>query len=43
MARDRADLGALTDDHRWQPLEGRPESRVWTDDFSSILSVLRWR
>jgi hypothetical protein len=41
MARDHADFGALAGDRRWQPLEGRPDRVVWTDDFSSILSVLR--
>jgi hypothetical protein len=43
MARDRADFGALDGDPRWHPLEGQPGAAVWTDDFSSILSVLRWR
>jgi hypothetical protein len=43
MARDRADFGALAGDRRWRALEGRPVPAVWTDDFSSILSVLRWR
>jgi hypothetical protein len=43
MARDQAHFGELAGDRRWQPLEGRPGSSVWTDDFSSILSVLRWR
>jgi len=43
MARSQADLGALAADARWQPLLGRPDAAVWTDDYSSILSVLRWR
>ena len=43
MARDQADFGALSTDRRWHPLEGRPDAAVWTDDFSSILGVLRWR
>ncbi|MCX6030329.1 MAG: fused MFS/spermidine synthase [Chloroflexi bacterium] len=43
MARRPADLGPLTGDPRWKPLPARPGSRLWTDDFSSILSVLRWR
>jgi hypothetical protein len=43
MARERSDFGALAGDGRWRPLEGRPGAAVWTDDFSSILSVLRWR
>jgi spermidine synthase len=43
MARDRAHFGALAGDARWRTLDGRPGAAVWTDDFSSILSVLRWR
>lgn len=44
IARRRADLGALTtEDARWRPLRARPGVRAWTDDFSDILSVLRWR
>jgi hypothetical protein len=43
MARDQAEFGALSSDRRWQPLAGRPDAAVWTDDFSSILSVLRWQ
>ena len=43
MARRPADLGALTSDARWAPPRGRADGRVWTDDFSSVLGVLRWR
>jgi hypothetical protein len=43
MARDSADFGALAVDPRWRPLEGQADAAVWTDDYSSILSVLRWR
>ncbi len=43
MAPDRANFGALADDPRWQLLDVPPDAAVWTDDFSSILSVLRWR
>ena len=43
LARHASDLGALASDPRWQPLRGQPDRRLWTDDFSSILSVLRWR
>jgi SAM-dependent methyltransferase len=42
LARDQADFGTLATDPRWQPLAGAGAA-VWTDDFSSILSVLRWR
>jgi hypothetical protein len=41
VARSPADLEALRADPRWQPLTPRPELGVWSDDFSSILSVLR--
>lgn len=43
MARTAADLGVLAADPRWQPLQGRPGAAVWTDDFSSVVSVLRLR
>lgn len=41
MTRDSAALGALANDQRWQPLRTRADVGVWTDDFSSILPVLR--
>jgi len=41
MARTAADLGPIARDPRWYRLEG-DGSRVWTDDFSNILSVFRW-
>ena len=42
MARRASDLGKVTDDHRWKPLPGRPGARIWSDDFSNVLSVLKW-
>jgi hypothetical protein len=41
LARTTGDLGALTADPRWIPLDRIDHSVVWTDDFSDILSVLR--
>jgi len=38
-----ADLGALAQDERWRRLEAQPGARVWTDDFSNLLSVVKWR
>lgn len=35
-----ADLGKLQDDPRWQVLEPDARSKVWTDDYSSILPLL---
>jgi spermidine synthase len=43
MARRADDLAPLARDPRWRP--GRTDARlaVWTDDYSSLLSVFRWR
>lgn len=42
MARNPAELQPLLKDKagQWKPLPDYPDTRVWTDDFSSILSVL---
>jgi hypothetical protein len=42
MARRPEDLKRLTVDRRWETLGAPDDFRVWTDDFSNILSVL-WR
>jgi hypothetical protein len=42
MARAKEDLGALSSDARWTPLSSDPASRVWSDDYSSILTVFKW-
>jgi hypothetical protein len=41
MARKSDDLEALWSDPRWSVLPAVPGSKVWTDDFSNIVSVLR--
>jgi hypothetical protein len=41
IARNRADLGALATDPRWKPPVIAPDTPLWTDDFSNILSVIR--
>lgn len=45
MARDPADLSALTSNasgqFRWQILHGRPDSRLWTDDYSNLLGAMK--
>jgi SAM-dependent methyltransferase len=43
MARSAGDLESLARNPRWRP--GRTDERqpVWTDNYSSLLSVLRWR
>ncbi len=43
MARNAADLGALAHDSRWVAARTDPRQAVWTDDYSSLLSVFRWR
>ena len=43
IARDKASLAKLANDPRWRALPSTPAARVWTDDFSNILSVFRWR
>jgi hypothetical protein len=41
LARDRARLGGLERRH-WSPLPADPGERAWTDDFSNILSAIKW-
>jgi spermidine synthase len=43
LARRPEHLGALAQDPRWTRLQGRPGAPPWTDDFSNIVSALRWR
>jgi spermidine synthase len=43
MARRKADVVSLVNDSRWRQLHPDPHVGVWTDDFSNILSVIRWR
>jgi hypothetical protein len=42
MARSSNDLEALRSAPGWQELGAAPGSRVWTDDFSNIVSILRF-
>lgn len=42
MAQQSAAFDSLTQYPLWRRLEGRADAFVWTDDFSNILSVLRW-
>jgi spermidine synthase len=42
MARTKDDLGTLIGDPRWIPLKDDPQTRVWTDDYSSILTIFNW-
>jgi spermidine synthase len=42
MVHPTSDLAKLTSDDRWKSLSGRVKTRLWTDDFSNILSVFIW-
>ena len=41
LARDERALGALATDPRWRLLRPAPASPLWTDDYSSLVSVLK--
>jgi len=43
MARTAGDLGPLTHDRRWFTPHADAGTPLWTDDFSNILSVARFR
>lgn len=43
IGRSLGDLGPLAADSRWISLVAEPGARVWTDDFSDVFSVFRWR
>ncbi|MFZ5449379.1 MAG: spermidine synthase [Thermodesulfobacteriota bacterium] len=43
LARSPENFGTLVQDQRWQPLPVRPGEALWTDDFSNILSVFKWK
>ncbi len=42
MARRDADLAYLPRRERWEALEPNAESVLWTDQFSNVLSLVRW-
>ena len=43
IARHQATLDGLALGEVWQPLETPSEGRVWSDDFSNLLEVIRWK
>jgi spermidine synthase len=42
LARTEADLGGIASSKSWHNLARRKNVKVWTDDFSNILSVFKW-
>ena len=47
MARNEADIRDLAEDRsspaRWVQVARLPGTRVWTDDYSNMLSIIKWR
>lgn len=43
LARRAADVASLASDPRWQPLRTRPSVGLWTDDYSDLVRIVRWR
>ena len=42
IARDHATIDTLALSEIWSPLETSTGQRVWSDDFSNLLEVIRW-
>jgi hypothetical protein len=47
MSRNQAELAYLVAETgypaKWQPMPVKPRARVWTDDYSNLLSAIRWQ
>jgi spermidine synthase len=42
LARDASSLADLMKVDVWQPLSTIPGTRLWTDDYTDVLSVIKW-
>jgi hypothetical protein len=42
MARDDGDFGSMSNDPRWTSCQLDPDTAVWTDDYSNLLSTFNW-
>jgi spermidine synthase len=42
MARRRADFGSLGLQPKWHDLQLQAGTRLWTDDYSSLVSIIHW-
>jgi spermidine synthase len=42
MARQREALGPLATDPRWTPVNKVPSVGTWSDDFSNVVSIIKW-
>ena len=43
LAQAGPDLGGLTEAPNWYRLLARPGDPVWTDQYSNVLRVFKWR
>ena len=43
LARKTSHFGQLAEDKTIEPLESNPAGRIWSDDYSNVLSVFQWR
>lgn len=42
VAKHPEDLAVLAADSRWRKLRVSPPDKIWTDDYSNLLSVIKW-
>jgi len=42
IARQGSDLAFLQADPRWQVLRTQGKAKPWTDDFSNVVSAIKW-
>lgn len=42
MARRAEALGSLTSDNRWTPLRRSSAVGAWSDDYSNVVSIIKW-
>ena len=43
LTREAADLGPLAQNVRWHTVPSHSRERIWTDDFSNLLGVFKWK
>jgi hypothetical protein len=42
LTRRVEDAGSLAEDERWEPMRPTDRRAMWTDDYSNVVSVIRW-
>lgn len=42
LAKRAGDLSPLSGDWRWRTVRAAPRQKLWTDDYSNLLSVIKW-